>query len=235
MKAARFYQVAAAIIFLNACAHQTPEQEAALRAEAARPVECGGAEDCQVKWSRALQWVKNNSAYKFQQATDSLIATMGPLPDDPRPAYTITKILQVGGRATFDFDGGCDNIFGCVPSMLQAKASFVNYVMGPAQTGNPPQSIPGVVLGVTVAAVAPPLATTLKLGNPRGLMVAIVTPDSAAARAGIQQGDVILSVAGAPVNAPAELQSKLRSIRQGATVPVGVWREGAETTKTVQF
>jgi hypothetical protein len=38
------------------------------------------------------------------------------------------------GGYTFDFDGGCDNMFGCNPSLLQAKASFVNYIMGPSTT-----------------------------------------------------------------------------------------------------
>jgi PDZ domain len=224
---------------LCGCApRMTAQQQAAVQAEAARPVGCFGADDCQVKWSRALLWVKNNSAYKFQQATDSLISTMGPLPDDPRPAYTITKIANGGGRFTFDFDGGCDNMFGCVPSLLEAKASFVAFVMGPAQaaTAAPPSPAQGsVVLGINAVPVPPPLANTLGLGSARGIFVATVAPGSAAARAGLQPGDIILSFAGQSVNAPAELQHILVETAPGSAVSMGVWHQRAETTETVQF
>ncbi|HLG85683.1 MAG TPA: hypothetical protein VKZ79_00635 [Alphaproteobacteria bacterium] len=107
-----------------------PEQQAAVQAQAARPVVCSTGGDCEVKWGRALQWVLNNSAYKVQSQSDAMISTMGPLPDDPRPAYTITKMAQGNGTYLIDFRAGCDNIFGCVPNLMVAKADFVVAVMG---------------------------------------------------------------------------------------------------------
>ncbi len=115
---------------LAACAPMTPERKAALNTAANRPVTCKSGTDCQQKWSRATQWVKQNSAYKFQTISDNLMQTMGPLPDDPRPAYTVTKISTENNIYAIELDGGCDNMFGCIPSMLEAKASFANFVMG---------------------------------------------------------------------------------------------------------
>ena len=87
--------------------------------------------DCEEKWSRVVQWVKLHSAYKFQTVSDNVIQTMGPLHDDPRPVFTITKVASGNNSYTLDFDGGCDNIFGCTPSLLELKASFVNYIIEP--------------------------------------------------------------------------------------------------------
>ena len=99
--------------------------------QAARPVTCTAGEDCEVKWGRALQWVLDNSAYKLQTQSDALLSTFGPFPNDPRPAYSISKVATGGGNYVIDFRGGCDNIFGCQPTLLEGKASFVGAVMGP--------------------------------------------------------------------------------------------------------
>ena len=115
---------------IAACTTMTPAQQAETQRQAARPVTCTVA-DCEVKWGRALQWVLNNSAYKIQNQSESLLTTMGPLPDDPRPAFTISKIAQGDGRYVIDFRAGCDNMFGCVPTLVESRASFVQAVMGP--------------------------------------------------------------------------------------------------------
>lgn len=117
-------------VALAGCAAPNPAATAALQAEASRPVTCASKPDCDAKWSRAVQWVQQNSEYKFQSATDYVIQTMGPLPDDPSPAFTITRVTNADGSGTFNFSGGCDNMFGCIPSMLESQASFVDYVMG---------------------------------------------------------------------------------------------------------
>lgn len=108
----------------------SPQEAAALQAAANRPVTCSSKADCDAKWSMAVQWVQQHSAYKFQSATDLVIQTMGPLPDDPRPAFTVTRINNADGSGSFQFDGGCDNDFGCIPSMLESRASFVTFIMG---------------------------------------------------------------------------------------------------------
>ena len=101
-----------------------------MSAEAARPVTCHGADDCQVKWGRALQWVLSNSAYKISNQTELLISTLGPLPDDPLPAITVSRLPTGDGDYLFSLQMGCDNLFGCQPSLLSLQASFVRSVMG---------------------------------------------------------------------------------------------------------
>jgi hypothetical protein len=115
---------------LAGCATVPPEQLAAQQAMADRPVACSGTDDCEVKWSRALQWVLDHGSYRIQTQSDMMIATMGPLPNSPLAAFTITKVAQGDGNYIFDFRGGCDNIFGCTPSLVASKASFVQAVMG---------------------------------------------------------------------------------------------------------
>ena len=135
MKKAVWFTAISLGLVVSGCVTPNPAANAALQAAASRPVTCSSKADCDAKWSRAIEWVKENSEYKFQSVSDYVIQTMGPLPDDASPAFTITRVSNPDGSASFNFDGGCDNMFGCVPSMLEEQASFVDFIMGaPAKT-----------------------------------------------------------------------------------------------------
>jgi hypothetical protein len=123
------YIFAAAVLTLAGCATTTPEQQAAINAQAARTVSCSGQDDCAVKWGRAVKWILDNSAFKIQTQSDTMISTMGPLPNDPTPTFTVTKIAEGNGAYEFDFRAWCDNMFGCVPTNARSKAGFVMAVM----------------------------------------------------------------------------------------------------------
>ena len=116
-------------VSLSACATMSPAEQAAMTIEAERPITCSGGADCELKWGRSLQWVLNNCTYKIQTQSEAMISTMGPLPDDPSPAFTITKTSDGHGGYVIDFRGGCDNMFGCQPSLLDSKASFARAVL----------------------------------------------------------------------------------------------------------
>ncbi len=60
----------------------------------------------------------------------------------------------------------------------------------------------------------------------RGVTVTLVSPGSAAARAGVRAGDVIVSVAGRRVTSMAQLQGRLYFSPPGSRVRVGVVRSG---------
>jgi hypothetical protein len=136
----------AALIALLSCGPSlTPAQESALRAVASRPVICRAGNDREVRWGRALLWVQTYSAYKVRIAGEAMIATMGPWPGDARPAYTITKTANGDGSYTIRFQAECDNLFGGVPSLLEAKANFVSFVMAetaPYSSAAPPVARP---------------------------------------------------------------------------------------------
>jgi hypothetical protein len=113
---------------LTACV-QAPA-DPALLASAQRPVTCSGADDCSAKWSRAVNWVIQNSSWKIQTQTDQLIQTYGPGRDDPSSAFTITKVYDGKGTSSIQYSSACSNIFGCIPNGLKLQASFNDYVMG---------------------------------------------------------------------------------------------------------
>lgn len=114
-------------LVLTGCATVDPATQAAQDANAAMQVTCDNAEDCELKWARALQWVQENSRWKLRNVTDSLITTEGPL-STPSPAYEVTKFPLGGGRYEIRFRAGCGNIFGCVPSIKEVTASFNAFV-----------------------------------------------------------------------------------------------------------
>jgi hypothetical protein len=77
-----------------------------------------------------MDWVQDNSQYRLQIQTDSLIQTAGPTDESASSAFTITKRALGGGAYQIVFRSGCDNIIGCVPTGLALQASFNNYVLG---------------------------------------------------------------------------------------------------------
>jgi S1-C subfamily serine protease len=87
-------------------------------------------------------------------------------------------------------------------------------------------------LGVTVQGITSDLARSLGLSDVQGALVSGVSPDSPAATAGIERGDVIVSVNGAPVVDGNSLRNRIAGTRPGTRVAVGLVRDGKQ--KTVQ-
>jgi serine protease DegQ len=59
-------------------------------------------------------------------------------------------------------------------------------------------------------------------------VVAEVTPNTAAARAGIEPGDVIIAVDGDPIHGAADLRTKIGLLRISETVRLTIRRDGEE-------
>ena len=87
--------------------------------------------------------------------------------------------------------------------------------------------------GVETQPIAPAMARALKLPGAEGALVAGVQPDSPAAKAGIEAGDVIRSVHGHPVKDPHALAMMVGSEKPGQQVKVEVLHDGA--ARTVSF
>jgi serine protease Do len=85
-------------------------------------------------------------------------------------------------------------------------------------------------LGVQIQALDEDLAKSLGLDKAKGALVAEVTPDSPAARAGFKQGDVILSYRGKQIEDLRDLTSAVADTATGSDVDVVIWRDGAEHT-----
>jgi len=66
-----------------------------------------------------------------------------------------------------------------------------------------------------------------RLGRQKGLLVAQVVPNGPAARAGLRQGDLLLTVAGRPVAVSQDLQRLMFSEAIGRPLAITVMRNGA--------
>jgi C-terminal processing protease CtpA/Prc len=69
-------------------------------------------------------------------------------------------------------------------------------------------------------------------GEPRGVAVVSVVADGPAAKAGLQQGDVILRFDGEPVSSPQKLQRLVSESAPNHTARLTIWRGGAERELT---
>lgn len=88
-------------------------------------------------------------------------------------------------------------------------------------------------LGVSVQPLDNDIARSLGLDSDDGALVAAVVPDSPAARAGIQQGDVILSVDGQRVEDSRQLTQRIAATAVGRSARLDVHRAGQRRTVNV--
>lgn len=84
-------------------------------------------------------------------------------------------------------------------------------------------------LGVLIQDVDQALAESFGLTKPEGALIADVTDDSPAEKAGLVSGDIIVKFDGTPVTHSGKLPPMVGAVPVGATVPVTVLRDGAET------
>jgi len=88
-------------------------------------------------------------------------------------------------------------------------------------------------LGVGIQNVDDDMAKALGLPAPGGAMVTEVVKDSPAARAGIRERDVIVSLGGRKIADANSLSNKVGLTKVGEEVEVKLYRKGKETTLTV--
>jgi len=84
------------------------------------------------------------------------------------------------------------------------------------------------VLGVSGGELTSELAKTFGYDNQNGAFVNQVMPGSAAEKAGLQAGDIIVSVNGKPIASFGELRAKIGTMGAGKEVRLGVVRDGKE-------
>ncbi|NMF89335.1 Do family serine endopeptidase [Aromatoleum petrolei] len=81
-------------------------------------------------------------------------------------------------------------------------------------------------IGVAIQEVTRSLAESFALPRAEGALVSAVEPEGPAARAGIQQGDVIVRFAGKAVDESSDLPRIVSSSRPGAQVSLSLYRAG---------
>lgn len=129
--------------------------------------------------------------------------------------------------AIFSPSGGSVGIGFAVPSNLAQNvvAQLIKY--GQTRRG---------WLGVRIQDVTPEIAEGFGLkGKARGALVSSLTEGSPAGKAGIEQGDIILSFDGHDIDAMRRLPRIVAETEVGKKVPVKIWRKGAEMMVTVEL
>ena len=85
-------------------------------------------------------------------------------------------------------------------------------------------------LGVRVSDINPVVAFFNELSIKEGALVNYVAPDSPADAAGIEEGDVIVSIEGEEINGARQLIEKIHSLQIGQEISIGYWRNDSEHT-----
>lgn len=111
-------------------------------------------------------------------------------------------------------------------------AAVVRQVVGAALGGG--HSVVRPWLGVKGQPVTGDIARSLGMTAPRGVLVAQVYPGSSADRAGLKEGDVILSIDGRPVNDEGGGAFAIGTHKVGDRVPVVIQRGDRQQTITVR-
>jgi Do/DeqQ family serine protease len=161
------------------------------------------------------------SNYQFFIQTDAAI----------NPGNSGGALVDMSGRligintAIYSRSGGSQGIGFAIPS------NMVRVVVASAKGGSTAVQRPW--LGAKLQQVTPDIADSLGLKRPSGALVANVTADSPAARAGIRTGDVIVSVDGTAIDDPNAFDYRFATKPLGGTARVGLMRQGRESVVAV--
>ncbi len=88
-------------------------------------------------------------------------------------------------------------------------------------------------IGVSVGSIAREAVDEFGLKDRKGAVVQSVSPDSAASKAGLEPGDVIIGFGGKPVTSRDELVRMVVNTRPGTTVPLRIVRDRQERTVNI--
>ena len=146
-------------------------------------------------------------------------------PGNSGGALVNTRGELVGiNTAIFSQTGGYQGVGFAVPTSM-GKPIYESLV----KTG----TVVRGYLGVGIQDLSQDLAKSFGIKQAKGALVSDVKEDSPADRAGLKQGDVIISYQGAPVDDAVVLQRLVTRTAVGTKVPVTVIRDGRERSLTV--
>jgi serine protease Do len=89
-------------------------------------------------------------------------------------------------------------------------------------------------LGVSIQPLTPELAKSFGSKETKGVLISDVVPDSPAAKAGLQAGDILLEYDSKKIEGPGDLQRAVGFTAPGNTAKVKVWRDQGEKTLDIK-
>ena len=146
------------------------------------------------------------------------------------PGNSGGALVDIDGRligintAILSRSGGSQGVGFAIPSNLARNVmeSLVKY--GKVTRG---------YLGVMIQNVTTDLAQEFKLKENHGALISDVVPNGPADKAGLKNGDVVLSYNNHPVTDSHRLQLDVAETKPGSTVPMEVMRDGSTKTLNV--
>lgn len=140
------------------------------------------------------------------------------------PGNSGGALIDLSGRlvgintAIFSRSGGSNGIGFAIPTEM------VNVVLAEAASGASFVARP--YLGAEVQSVTSAIAQSLGMRRPNGVLVADLVPGGPADAAGIQRGDVVVSIDGAQIDDPDAFAYRFATKGIGGTTQVRVLRDG---------
>jgi serine protease Do len=136
-----------------------------------------------------------------------------------------TAIIRGNGASLFGSNDGAVEGIGFALPITQAKSVLQQLVAtGTVKRG---------YMGVSVEPVTQLHAESYSYPHKNGALVSYVNPDSPAQKAGVKQGDIIMSVDGRQIRSSNDLVNVVSSHAPGEKVRLALWRDGNETSATV--
>jgi len=123
-------------------------------------------------------------------------------------------------------DGGNIGIGFAIPSNMVKNLTGQMVEYGQVKRGE---------LGILGAELNSELAKAMKVDAQRGAFVSQVLPNSAAAKAGVKAGDVVVSMNGKPLSSFAALRAEVGSLPIGTKLQLGLLRDGKPVSVTVEL
>ena len=90
-------------------------------------------------------------------------------------------------------------------------------------------------LGVQLQRLTPDLAQSFGYEGRDGVLIGAVQPDTPAAKAGLQEGDIVIGMDGKPIGALQDFRLAVAAKPPGARVHLEVWRNSKKQTVTVEL
>ncbi len=176
------------------------------------------------------------SPFGFEQsATSGIVSAKGrSLPGDTYVPFIQTDVavnpgnsggplFDAGGRVVginaqiFSRTGGYEGLSFAIPIDVALRVKDQIVATGEARHAR---------LGVTIQELNQELADSFRLESPSGALVSSIAPNSAAQKAGLQPGDVILSFDGEPIEQSGDLAARVGMSKPGSEVTLQVMRGG---------
>ncbi|MEX2451374.1 MAG: DegQ family serine endoprotease [Rhodospirillales bacterium] len=137
------------------------------------------------------------------------------------PTFNLQGQVIGVNTAIYSPNGGSVGIGFAVPSSLAQPVIAQLKEKGSVERG---------WLGVQIQQMTPEIAESLGLEKEHGALVSKVEPNSPAAKAGLKQGDVVVSVDDETVEKMRELPKIVAGKRSGEKTSLGIWRNGERKT-----